>query len=117
MWSEQIENEINFLLKEQLLVKASYFSVVYATGKQIHHTLQEIGKLREINFRMIGEGTGKECDVDRFDEFYTHVIVLDLKNKVIAAACRIAQFDKIYEKYVYTKSLFTESYYLLERVL
>lgn len=31
------------------------------------NTMREIGRLREIAFRTAGGGTGKECDIDRFD--------------------------------------------------
>ncbi|MCH5319420.1 MAG: GNAT family N-acetyltransferase [Paramuribaculum sp.] len=31
------------------------------------HTMEEIGRLREISFRSAGGGTGKACDIDEFD--------------------------------------------------
>ena len=31
------------------------------------NTMREIGRLREIAFRLAGGGTGKECDIDEFD--------------------------------------------------
>lgn len=31
------------------------------------NTMREIGRLREITFRQAGGGTGKDCDIDRFD--------------------------------------------------
>ncbi len=36
-------------------------------GRECPHTLREIGRLREVAFRMAGGGTGKECDIDEFD--------------------------------------------------
>ena len=31
------------------------------------NTTKEIGRLREITFRNAGGGTGKECDLDKYD--------------------------------------------------
>lgn len=33
-------------------------------------TMREIGRLREITFRAAGGGTGKSCDIDRYDTMY-----------------------------------------------
>jgi len=40
---------------------------VYSIDASFPSLLREIGRLREIAFRSGGGGTGKECDVDRFD--------------------------------------------------
>lgn len=36
-------------------------------GREAPNVMREIGRLREIAFRSGGGGTGKECDIDRFD--------------------------------------------------
>lgn len=36
-------------------------------GRKAPNVMREIGRLREISFRLAGGGTGKECDIDRFD--------------------------------------------------
>ncbi len=36
-------------------------------GRQCPNVMREIGRLREISFRLAGGGTGKECDIDEFD--------------------------------------------------
>ena len=36
-------------------------------GRKAPNTMREIGRLREIAFRMAGGGTGKDCDIDEFD--------------------------------------------------
>jgi putative hemolysin len=46
--------------------------------------LREIGRLRELTFRAVGEGTGHRLDVDLYDSWYEHIVLWD------AAACRIA---------------------------
>jgi hypothetical protein len=37
------------------------------TGKEAPNVLKEIGRLRELTFRMAGGGTGKSMDLDKFD--------------------------------------------------
>jgi hypothetical protein len=39
--------------------------------------MREIGRLRELTFRTVGEGTGKHRDLDRFDWYYRHLILWD----------------------------------------
>lgn len=60
-----------------------------------HHdspnTLLEIGRLREITFRIAGGGTGKELDIDKFDTAetpYKQLIVWDPKRKDILGGYR-----------------------------
>lgn len=36
-------------------------------GRECQATMSEVGRLREIAFRMAGGGTGKSCDIDEFD--------------------------------------------------
>jgi hypothetical protein len=40
-----------------------------AYAEQIPNGLEEIGRLREVTFRRVGEGTGKSIDLDRFDSY------------------------------------------------
>ncbi len=39
--------------------------------------LRELGRLREIAFRAVGEGTGKRRDIDHYDDDYWHLILWD----------------------------------------
>lgn len=39
--------------------------------------LRELGRLREIAFRAVGEGTGKRRDVDAWDDDYWHLVLWD----------------------------------------
>ena len=51
----------------------------------------EIGRLREIAFRQVGEGTGRRKDTDRYDTYYKHIIVWDNEDLEIAGAYRLAE--------------------------
>ena len=53
--------------------------------------LREIGRLRELTFREVGEGTGKAIDVDAYDVRYEHIVLWDGVARKIAGAYRIAR--------------------------
>jgi putative hemolysin len=72
--------------------------------------LREIGRLRELTFRAVGEGTGKSLDVDAYDPHYEHIVLWDAEAMQIAGAYRIARGAPILAerglKGLYTASLF-----------
>ena len=51
--------------------------------------LLELGRLRELTFRQVGEGTGRSRDLDDFDPLYQHIVVWDAAAQRIAGAYRI----------------------------
>lgn len=50
--------------------------------------MREIGRLREISFRAVGEGTNKRRDIDSFDKHYYQLILWDEQELEIAGAYR-----------------------------
>lgn len=72
--------------------------------------LREIGRLRELTFRAVGEGTGKRLDVDPYDAWYEHIVLWDAQATRIAGAYRIARGAPLLAahglKGLYTASLF-----------
>ena len=75
--------------------------------------LDEIGRLRELTFRMVGEGTGKRRDLDLYDSWYEHIVLWDAQATRIAGAYRIVRGARVLaERGVqgfYTASLFDYS--------
>lgn len=73
--------------------------------------LREIGRLREIAFRAVGEGSGKKRDIDKYDAYYHHLILWDKEELEIIGAYRFADTQKVLqqqgEKALYTQTLFT----------
>ena len=73
-------------------------------------TLNEIGRLREITFREVGEGTNNSIDVDEYDLYYHQLIIWDKENKRIVGAYRLGKGKEIIEQYgikgFYIESLF-----------
>lgn len=74
-----------------------------ADGKRIHAgplgsdsaLLREIGRLRELTFRSVGEGTGRRADTDRYDTWYDHIVLWDDQACEIAGAYRAAPGARI----------------------
>ena len=73
--SGNLEREIQTLPSDQILMDGGDDCVVLAKAGQIPQVMREIGRLREIAFRSVGEGTGKKIDLDPFDEYYDHLFV------------------------------------------
>jgi putative hemolysin len=72
--------------------------------------LREIGRLRELTFRAVGEGTGRAIDVDAWDSWYEHIVLWDDAASKIAGAYRIARGAPVLAAHgirgLYTASLF-----------
>ena len=81
------------------LLESKNYEVFLAAAKEIPNLLQEIGRLREITFRDVGEGTNKEIDLDKFDKYYHHLILWDREANVLVGAYRMGLGKDIYKKY------------------
>lgn len=72
--------------------------------------IREIGRLRELAFRRVGEGTGKRRDLDQYDRHYRHLVVWDREALEIAGAYRLGEGAAILknqgEQGLYTSSLY-----------
>jgi putative hemolysin len=72
--------------------------------------MREIGRLREIAFRKVGEGTGAKRDIDAFDQHYKHLVLWDRENLQIAGAYRIGEGKALLQQFgidgFYTRSLY-----------
>ncbi len=70
--------------------------------------MQEIGRLREMTFRQVGEGTDKRRDLDQYDRDYRHLILWDEQELEIAGAYRIGEVARIQQsgRQVYSEELF-----------
>ncbi|HDT2076102.1 MULTISPECIES: lysophospholipid acyltransferase family protein [Enterobacter] len=57
-------------------------------GQEDAPLLRELGRLREIAFRAVEEGSGKRRDTDRYDDDYLHLILWDDEDLEIVGAYR-----------------------------
>ena len=75
--------------------------------------LREIGRLRELTFRRVGEGTGLKRDLDRFDAWYRHIVLWDENALEIVGAYRLGEAARLLPERgldgLYTASLFEYS--------
>jgi putative hemolysin len=81
------------------LLKSKNYEVYLAPAIKLPNILREIGRLREITFREVGEGTNEAIDLDKFDTYYHHMFLWDDDKKVIAGAYRMGLGSKIFEKF------------------
>jgi putative hemolysin len=103
--------EINTLReKECRLLQSKNYEVFFASAKEIPNLIHEIGRLREITFRAVGEGTNKEIDLDTFDTYYHHLLLWDAVANKLVGAYRMGLGREIYKKYgikgFYVQTLF-----------
>ena len=72
--------------------------------------LKELGRLREISFRKVGEGVNKKRDTDKYDIYYQHIILWDENDLEIVGSYRIGNSDFIFKnigvKGFYSNNLF-----------
>jgi putative hemolysin len=98
--SDLIFEEIDKLRKnDRRLLQSKNYEVFLAPANEMPNTLQEIGRLREITFRAIGEGTNEAIDLDKFDRYYHHMFLWDSDAKKIAGAYRMGLGSEIFKKY------------------
>ena len=81
------------------LLESKNYEVFFASAKEIPNLLQEIGRLREVTFRDVGEGTNKPIDLDKFDNYYHHLILWDREAKKLVGAYRMGLGRKIYKNH------------------
>lgn len=115
--TEAILEEVERLSEDRLMVRSGDHDVYCARPPEIPRLLREIGRLRELTFRDVGEGTGKAVDLDRFDGYYLHLFVWNRKEKQLVGAYRLGATDEILPRYgvdgLYTSTLF----YIKRRLL
>jgi putative hemolysin len=97
---ELMLKEVDFLREDDnRLLKSKNYEVYLSPAKKIPNILREIGRLREITFRAVGEGTNEAIDLDEFDSYYHHMFLWDCEANVMAGAYRMGLGAKIFEKY------------------
>jgi putative hemolysin len=97
---DKILQEIESLRKgDNILLTSKNYTVFFTTTEKIPNILHEIGRLREITFRAIGEGTNKSIDLDKYDNYYHHMFLFDEDTQQIAGAYRMGLGSHIFPKY------------------
>lgn len=102
--------ELERLPPEALLLEEGNYVLYAAQGRDIPETLREIGRLRELTFRAVGEGTGRDLDTDDFDAAYHQILLWNRATSEIVGCYRLAFSDILAERdglrALYTRTLF-----------
>ncbi|HDS4386393.1 TPA: lysophospholipid acyltransferase family protein [Enterobacter roggenkampii] len=101
------------LAQAESLGKTSDGKTIYLwqrNGQEDAPLLRELGRLREIAFRAVEEGSGKRRDTDSYDDDYLHLILWDEEDLEIVGAYRFMptamQIEKRGVEGLYSYSLF-----------
>ena len=101
------------LAQAECLGKTSDGKTIYLwqrNGQDEAPLLRELGRLREIAFRAVEEGSGKRRDTDSYDDDYLHLILWDDEDLEIVGAYRFMptamQVEKRGVEGLYSYSLF-----------
>jgi putative hemolysin len=108
-----LADEIAALPPECRMFTSGEFSVICAEAEQIPLGLREIGRLRELTFRRVGEGSGKACDLDAFDRYYLHLFIWNEKSQEMVGAYRIGRTDEILSR-MGQRGLYTDTLFVLK---
>ena len=112
------QKDVNLMIQEvdslrdngDRMMESKNYEVFFASADKIPNLLYEIGRLREITFREVGEGTNKSIDLDDFDKHYHHLFLWDSTKEKLVGAYRMGLGDAIYKKYgiegFYVQTLF-----------
>ena len=102
---------LNELKKSKLLGQTADGKSIYLYDyEEDSIVLKELGRLRELSFRKVGEGVNKKRDTDKYDIYYQHIILYDKNELEIVGSYRIANSDSIFQRFgikgFYSNSLF-----------
>jgi len=113
-------SEIAGLAPDRRLLSSGAFDVFCAAAGEIPSALNEIGRLREITYRAVGEGTGLSHDTDQFDAEYLHLFSWDRRERRVVGAYRVGRTDRLVASRgvdaLYTRTLFRYDARLIGRL-
>lgn len=122
--ADQLINEIDAIRNDFRLLESKNYEVFLVASTKIPMVLREIGRLREITFREIGEGTNNEIDLDIYDQYYHHMFLWDNQQHVVVGAYRMGLGKEIYREHgikgFYINNLFRiepELYTMMEQTI
>jgi putative hemolysin len=117
---EALERELLALGESAKYISNDTYDIYIAQGHTLPLTMHEIGRLRELTFRAIGEGTGKAQDTDDFDNTYHQVILWHREKREIVGCYRLGLVDQLVEvsglNALYTRTLFSFDEHFLGRL-
>lgn len=117
---QKLVDEIADLPRDQMLLRQGEFDIFFMRRPQCPGLMEELGRLRELTFREVGEGTGLKTDIDRFDDYYLQLVVWNREKSEVVGGYRLGPTDEILPKYgkdgLYTNTLFKFRRNLLSQI-
>ena len=105
-----LAKEVAGLPEDRCLASSGDLAVYLGSASEMPYMLREVGRLRELTFRRAGEGTGKSFDLDRFDDYYWHLLLWNKTTRELAGAYRAGNTAEILPQRgvsgLYTSTLF-----------
>jgi putative hemolysin len=102
--------EMESLPSSNCLAENGDLGVYLGTASELPLMVKEVGRLREVTFRQVGEGTNKSLDLDRFDEYYWHLLLWNKARSELVGAYRAGSTAEILPAHgisgLYTNTLF-----------
>ncbi|MEM1211870.1 MAG: GNAT family N-acyltransferase [Planctomycetota bacterium] len=105
-----LEEEITRLPERRRLVSGGGLEVYQVKPGECSELIREIGRVRELTFRGVGEGTGRSRDLDRYDDHYRQLVLWDPQQRRVAGGYRLGLVDQLFARQgvegLYTHTLF-----------
>lgn len=114
--SDAIFKEINKIKKEYLLFVNNNYEVYCAPTLSLPNIHKELGRLREITFRKVGEGTNRSIDIDEYDLYFHQLFIWDTKEKKIVGGYRVGKGKDIIREYG-VKGFYIYSLFKIKRAM
>lgn len=96
---EHLIHEIGLIKEEFKFFQIQNLSVFCAPTERIPYITSEIGRLREITYRLVGEGTNKSFDLDHFDQYFDQLFIWDEEAQTIVGGYRVGRGRDILDRY------------------
>lgn len=110
---DELAAEIAALPPSERLFSSGPYDAFAVGAASIPRAMREIGRLREIAFRAVGEGSGKPIDLDRFDENYVQLVLWNRETSEVVGGYRAGVVRTVTEGVgidgLYTSTLFDYS--------
>ncbi len=94
-----LKHEVEALNSEHQLLEIGNLQLYLVKESECPHIVEEIGRLREVTFREVGEGSGKAIDIDIFDSYYHHLFVWDKDENLVVGSYRVGFGAEIIEEF------------------
>lgn len=118
--ADALLREVEGISSDRIILRSGEYFVAYTYAEESPLIMQEISRLREITFRLAGEGTGLSCDIDSYDKYYTQLFVWNTKRNEIVGAYRLAKTCEVIKQHgkkgLYTTTLFNLTDDFFERI-